>query len=184
MAGFYDYSFNNNYFLFQNPPSTYNNFDYPSSNSSNYPDYNSLPSYNNFTPAASPIFSSSYRHTNASNLHESNKFLPQPKPESTQVSNSDSISLDKLQSIMHNTSEHVQELNQMCQIKEPQEFERSSLSKSRLDVDCVIQLILLLSPLRRLKPHRDVLLIVRQTWETQKQAKASNPLLPVASRRA
>lgn len=129
MSGFYDYSFNNNYFLFQNPPATYNNFEYPSSNSSTYPDFNSLPSYNNFTPATSPIFGSSYRHSNTSNLPETNKFLPQSKAESTQVSNSDSISLEKLQSIIHNTSEHVQELNQMCQIKEPKEFEKHLSSK-------------------------------------------------------
>lgn len=125
--GFYDYSLNNNYLLFQNPPGTaYNNFDYPPANSSTYHDYNSLPSYNHFTPATSPIFGSNYRHSNASSFHESNKLASHPKAE---VSNSDAISLEKLQSIIHNTSEHVQELNQMCQIKEPKEFEKSKLLK-------------------------------------------------------
>lgn len=127
--GFFDYPLNNNYFLtLQNPPPSYNNFDFASTNSSSYPDYNSLPSYNNFTPTGSPIFSSSYRHMNPSNLHES-KFAPHPKAEPAQVTNSDSISLDKLQSIMHNTSEHVQELNQMCQIKDTKEFEKNLSSK-------------------------------------------------------
>lgn len=129
--GFYDYSFNNNYLLFQNPPAAYNNFDYSPANPSNYHDYNSLPSYNHFTPATSPIFGSNYRHSNPLSLPvESNKFASQPKAE---VSNSDSISLEKLQSIIHNTSEHVQELNQMCQIKEPKEFEKSELRVELID---------------------------------------------------
>lgn len=123
--GFYDYSFNNNYLLFQNPPASYNNYDYSPANPSTYHDYNSLPSYNHFTPATSPIFAPNYRHSNnASSLPENNKFTSHPKAE---VSNSDSISLEKLQSIIHNTSEHVQELNQMCQIKEPKDFEKSEL---------------------------------------------------------
>lgn len=131
--GFYDYSFNNNYLLFQNPPTNYNNFEYPGSSSSTYHEYNALPSYNHFSPASSPIFGSTYRHPTTSSLTSSlpevNKFVPQAKPESTQVSNSESVSMEKLQSIIHNTSEHVQELNQMCQIKEPKEFDKSLSSK-------------------------------------------------------
>lgn len=125
--GFYDYSFNNNYILLQNPPTTYNSFEYSqAANPSTYPDYNSLPSYNHFSPATSPIFGSNYRHSNAASLVETSKFS---KAETAQASNSDSISLEKLQSIMHNTSEHVHELNQMCQIKEPKEFDKSLSSK-------------------------------------------------------
>lgn len=133
--GFYDYSFNNNYLLFQNPPSSYNNFEYPASNPSTYHEYNALPSYNHFSPASSPIFGSSFRHSAASSLPEINKFAPLSKPESTQVSNSESISMEKLQSIIHNTSEHVQELNQMCQIKEPKEFEKNLSSKLRHELN-------------------------------------------------
>ena len=128
--GFYDYSFNNNYILLQNPPSipsSYNNFEYsPVGNSAAYPEYNSLPSYNHFPPASSPIFGSNYRHTSAPNLPETSKFA---KPETSQASNSDSISLEKLHSIIHNTSEHVHELNQMCQIKETKEFDKNLSSK-------------------------------------------------------
>lgn len=129
--GFYDtYSFNNNYLLFQNPPATYNNFDYSASSSSTYHDYNSLPSYNHFSPTTSSMFPTSYRHSNPASLPENNsKFTTPSKIEQTQVSNSDSISLEKLQSIIHNTSEHVQELNQMCQIKEAKDFEKSLSSK-------------------------------------------------------
>ena len=134
--GFYDYSFNNNYLLFQNPQASYNNFEYPASNPSTYHEYNALPNYNHFSPAASPIFGSKYSnvgsHATTANMPEINKFAPPPKlPESTQVSNSESISMEKLQSIMHNTSEHVHELNQMCQIKEPKEFEKNLSSKLR-----------------------------------------------------
>jgi hypothetical protein len=110
--GFYDYSFNNNYILLQNPPATYT-------------DYNSLPSYNHFPPATSPIFGTNYRHS-ASNLPESSKFA---KAEASQASNSDSISIEKLQSIIHNTSEHVNELNQMCQIKDSKDFDKSLSSE-------------------------------------------------------
>jgi hypothetical protein len=121
--GFYDYSFNNNYILLQNPPTTYNSFEYSSAaNPSSYPDYNSLPSYNHFSPTSSPIFGSNYRHPSASTMPETSKFT---KTETTQASNSDSISLEKLQSIIHNTSEHVHELNQMCQIKESKEFDKN-----------------------------------------------------------
>lgn len=126
---FYDYSFNNNYLLFQNPPATYNSFEYPSSNPSTYHEYNSLPSYNHFNPTPPPIFPSSYRNSASNIVSETSKFPPQVlKAESTQ-SNSDSISIEKLQSIMHNTSEHVNELNQMCLIKEPKEFEKNVSSK-------------------------------------------------------
>lgn len=127
--GFYDYSFNNNYLLFQNPPTTYNNFEYSQTSATAYPEYNSLPSYNQFTPATSPIFGSQYRHANASNVCENIKLTSKPKGDATQVSNSDSMSFDKLQSIIHNTSEHVHELNQMCQIKEPKEFDKNLSSK-------------------------------------------------------
>lgn len=128
--GFYDYSFNNNYILLQNPSSTYNSFEYPpAANPSAYPDYNSLPSYNHFSPTSSPIFGSNYRHSSASSLPETSKYT---KAETAQASNSDSISLEKLQSIIHNTSEHVHELNQMCQIKEPKEFEKSLASKLKI----------------------------------------------------
>lgn len=129
--GFYDYSLNNNYLFFQNPPSNYNNFEYPSTNPSTYHEYNALPSYNHFTPTGSPIFGSSYRHSTNSNLPEINKFPLQAKSDSASVSNSESISMEKLQSIIHNTSEHVHELNQMCQIKEPKDFEKSLSSKLR-----------------------------------------------------
>jgi hypothetical protein len=125
--GFYDYSFNNNYILLQNPPATYNSFEYaPVGNAPNYPDYNSLPSYNHFPPSTSPIFGSNYRHTSASSLPENSKFV---KAETSQASNSDSISIDKLQSIIHNTSEHVHELNQMCQIKESKDFDKNLSSR-------------------------------------------------------
>lgn len=130
--GFYDYSFNNNYLLYQNPPASFNNFEYSPTNPSNYPDYNSLPGYNHFTPTTSPIFSSTYRHTSATSLSENSKLSSIAKSESTQVSNSDSISMEKLQSLIHNTSDHVQELNQMCQTKDPKEFEKSSTSKFRM----------------------------------------------------
>lgn len=133
--GFYDYSFNNNYLLFQSPPTTYNNFEYSSTNPSTYHEYNSLPSYNHFSPATSPIFGSSYRHTSASNLApESSKF---PKTEVSQANNSNSIALEKMQSIIHNTSEHVHELNQMCQIKEPKEFDKVSASKLKFLISTV-----------------------------------------------
>lgn len=126
---FYDYSFNNNYLLFQNPQPSYNNFDYSATNPPTYHEFNPLPSYN-FTPASPPIFgSTSYRNSGASSLPESSKFCATPKGESMQVSNSDTISLEKLQSIIHNTSEHVQELNQMCQIKESKDFEKSMTSE-------------------------------------------------------
>lgn len=124
--GFYDYSFNNNYLLFQNTPANYNNFENAASTPSTYHDYNSLPGYNHFTPATSPIFNSTFRQ---SNLQESGKFSLPVKAESSQVSNSDPIGIDKLQSLVHNTSEHVQELNQMCQIKEPKEYEKNLSSK-------------------------------------------------------
>lgn len=127
--GFYDYSFNNNYLLYQNPPASFDNFAYSSANPSNYPDYNSLPSYNHFTPTSSPIFSSSYRHSSGSNLSENSKFTSISKTESSQVTNSDSISMEKLHSIITNTSDHVQELNQMCQTKDPKEFEKNLTSK-------------------------------------------------------
>lgn len=127
--GFYDYSFNNNYLLYQNPPASFDNFGYSSATPSTYHDYNSLPSYNHFTPTTSPIFSSSYRHSSTSNLSDSSKFTSISKTESPQVSNSDSISLEKLHSIITNTSDHVQELNQMCQTKDPKEFEKSLTSE-------------------------------------------------------
>lgn len=125
--GFYDYSFNNNYILLQNPPSTYNSFEYaPMGNSSSYPDYNSLSNYNPFPPPTSPIFGSTFRHTSVTSLPETSKFA---KAETSQASNSDSISLEKLQSIIHNTSEHVHELNQMCQIKDTKEFDKNLSSE-------------------------------------------------------
>lgn len=127
--GFYDYSFNNNYLLYQNPPANFDNFGYSPANPSTYHDYNSLPSYNHFTPTTSPIFSSSYRHSSATNLPESSKFPSISKTESSQVTNSDSISLEKLHSIITNTSDHVQELNQMCQTKDPKEYEKNLTSK-------------------------------------------------------
>lgn len=126
--GFYDYSFNNNYLLFQNNPANYNSFDYPATPST-YHDYNSLPSYNNFSPNSSQILGSSYRHSSASSVVPETSKFAQPKSESMQVTNSDSISLEKLQSIIHNTSEHVHELNQMCQIKDPKEFEKGLSSE-------------------------------------------------------
>jgi len=128
---FYDYSFNNNYLLLQNPPSTYNNFDYATTNPSPYHDYNSLPNYNHFTPTT---FASNYRQhstaiTTAAST-EASKFSSQLKAESAaQATSSESISLEKLQSIIHNTSEHVHELNQMCQIKETKESEKNATSK-------------------------------------------------------
>lgn len=136
VGGFYDYSsFNNNYLMFQTPPNAYNNFDYPQSNPSPYHEYNSLPNYNQFaSPATSPIYGSSYRPSIGSSASDVGKFQTQIKSENQQQTSSDSISIDKLQSIVHNTSEHVQELNQMCQIKETKEVEKCLASKLKLIV--------------------------------------------------
>lgn len=136
--GLYDYSFNNNYLLFQNTPSNFSNFDYGASNSSLYHDYNSvpIPSYNHFPSTTStPIFNSSnVRHSNvppATIDNNLNKCQSQIKNDSSSSSNSESMSLGKIQTIVNNTSEHVQELNQMCQIKyeDPKEFDKSVSSE-------------------------------------------------------
>jgi hypothetical protein len=128
--GLYDYSFNNNYLLFQNPPSNYSNFDYGSSNSSIYHDYNSLsiPNYNHFPPASTPIFGSSFRHSNipATSTPQSQS---QMKSELALNAIPETVPLNKMQTNVHNTSEHVHELNQMCLIKEPKEFEKNSSSE-------------------------------------------------------
>lgn len=47
----------------------------------------------------------------------------------TASSNDTALAIGKMQAIVHNTSEHVQELNQMCQIKDPKEFDKSLNSK-------------------------------------------------------
>lgn len=176
--GFYDYSFNNNYLLFQNNPANYNNsFDNTSATSSSYHDYNSLPSYNHFTPTTSPIFNSSYRQPN---LQENGKFPAQVKAESAQVTNSDPISIDKLQSIIHNTSEHVQELNQMCQIKEPKDYEKNLSSKlGELNMGC---LHTKQNSNRRSKSHRHLVIVLREARQTQIEKETANPFLAVASR--
>jgi hypothetical protein len=131
--GIYDYSFNNNYILFQNPPpSNFSNFDYGASSSSLYHDYNpvTIPSYNHFTSTpSSNLFTTPLRHNNPPSPLDNHKI--QIKNESPSAINESSSSIGKIQSIVHNTSEHVQELNQMCQIKDPKEFEKSiSSSKS------------------------------------------------------
>lgn len=179
--GFYDYSFNNNYLLFQNPTAGYNNSEYFPTNAPNYHEFNSLPSYNHFPSATSPIFNSSYRHASASNLTENSKFVTQSKAESEQVSNSDSISLEKLQSIIHNTSEHVHELNQMCQIKEPKDFDKN-LSSELLEL--IHQLLIKLDSIRRLKSPRHVVVIMRKVGKAENKKETANSVLPVASRGA
>lgn len=141
----YDYSFNNNYLLFQNTPSSFSNFDYGTSNSSLYHEYNTvpIPSYNHFTNTpSSQIFSSSIRHSNINTLndgisntnhnisnHNNVKCQSSIKNDSSSTTNSDTLSLGKMQGLIHNTSEHVQELNQMCQIKEPKEFDKNLSSE-------------------------------------------------------
>ncbi|CAH1730170.1 unnamed protein product [Chironomus riparius] len=129
-VGLYDYSFNNNYLLFQNTPSNFSNFDYGTSNSSLYHDYNpvSIPNYNHFpTTSTTPIFpSTNIRHSNVpTTVDNVNKCQSQIKNDSSSSSNSESMSVGKVQTIVHNTSEHVQELNQMCQIKDPKEFDKN-----------------------------------------------------------
>lgn len=133
--GIYDYSFNNNYLLFQNTPTNFSNFDYGTSNSSLYHDYNAvpIPNYNHFptTPSTQIFSSSNIRQSNVPMMADSNvnKCQTQVKNDSTSSSNSDSIPIGKIQSIVNNTSEHVLELNQMCQIKDPKEFDKSISSE-------------------------------------------------------
>lgn len=134
--GLYDYSFNNNYLLFQNNPSTYSNFDYTTpTNSSLYHDYNpmQISSYNHFASTSTPIFTPSIRHSSSASSSvslqsaiESGKCAGINKSDSTAIDANSSINLDKI----HNTSEHVQELNQMCLIKDPKEFEKNMMSES------------------------------------------------------
>lgn len=129
--GLYDYSFNNNYLLFQNTPSTYSNFEYSAPNSTLYHDYNPvpIPSYN-FNSTSSQIFNSSIRHSTTSLAGECGK--SQVKSEPTAASSiviSEVNSLGKIQGIVHNTSEHVQELNQMCLTKDPKEFDKNVISE-------------------------------------------------------
>lgn len=183
--GFYDYSFNNNYLLFQNPPTTYNNFEYPAATPSTYHDYNPLPSalpnYNHFSPATSPAFGTSYRHSTPSSFPEISKFTTQSKTESTQVSNSDSISMEKLQSIINNTSEHVQELNQMCQVKEPKEFDKSSSSKFRINFLGNISIKLTINLIRRFKSPRHVVFVLWENWKSENKEETANPFLSIPS---
>lgn len=131
----YDYSFNNNYLLFQNTPSTYSNFDYTTTNSTLYHDYNpmQIPSYNHFASTSTPLFTPSLRHSSSASSSsvslqstiESGKCAG--KSDSTAIDANSSINLGKI----HNTSEHVQELNQMCLIKDPKEFEKNMMSESQ-----------------------------------------------------
>lgn len=129
--GLYDYSFNNNYLLFQNTPSTYSNFDYTTSNSTLYHDYNPMPSYNHFASTSSPIFNSSIRHSTATSVNsvESDKSQIKSETVSNPIVISEVHSLGKIQGIIHNTSEHVQELNQMCLTKDPKEFDKAIISE-------------------------------------------------------
>lgn len=89
-----------------------------------------IPSYNHFVTTASPIF----RHSTTSAGIESGKM--QVKSEST-ASNpiviSEVHSLGKIQGMSHNTSEHVQELNQMCLTKDPKEFDKNIMSELKME---------------------------------------------------
>lgn len=126
--GFYDYSFNNNYLLLQNPSSNFNNYEYAPPTNPHY-EYNSITNYNHFTPASSPIYNTSLRQSN-SNLIDQHKYPMVPKTELAMPSNSmDSMPIDRLQGNISNTSEHVQELNNMCQVKAIKESEKSNCSE-------------------------------------------------------
>lgn len=132
--GYYDYSFNNNYLLFQNPPpSSYNSYDYSSSTS--YPDYSNTfpPSYSSNSQSSS-ILGSSYRHSSASNFTNDSKSVS-IKNESP----NDSVSLDKLQSIVH--VQNVEHNSENLTIKEEnrKEFDKtlgSMLSKISKIFEC------------------------------------------------
>lgn len=133
--GIYDYSFNNNYLLFQNTPSTYSNFDYTTPNSTLYHDYNPMPipSYNHFATTSSPIFNSSMRHssttTSLTSVESGKSNVKVESVSSNPIVISETSSIGKIQGIIHNTSEHVQELNQMCLTKDPKEFDKNIMSK-------------------------------------------------------
>ncbi|CAO1428012.1 unnamed protein product [Diamesa tonsa] len=127
--GFYDYSFNNNYLLLQNPSSNFNNYEYAPPTNPHY-EYNSITNYNHFTPASSPIYNTSLRQSN-SNLIDQHKYPMVPKTELAMPSNSmESMPIDRLQANISNTSEHVQELNNMCQVKAIKDSEKSSCKDS------------------------------------------------------
>lgn len=92
----------------------------------------SIPSYNQLS---TPIFTPSLRHSSPAS--SSSVSIPSTI-DSVKCAgiksgggndlvdtNSSQINLGKI----HNTSEHVQELNQMCLIKDPKEYEKSMMSE-------------------------------------------------------
>lgn len=118
--GYYDYSFNNNYLLFQNPPPTsYNSYDYGSS--STYPEYNSLPPSYSTASHQSTVLGSSYRHSSASNYSDSKSMIKNE-------TQNDSISLEKLQSIVHVQSINQQSENTLSK-DERRDFEKNLSSQ-------------------------------------------------------
>lgn len=181
--GYYDYSFNNNYLLFQNPPpSGYNSYDYTSSTS--YPDYNSFPPSYSSNSQSSSVLGSSYRHSSASNFANSND------SKSLAVKNeSQNDDLEKLQSIVH--VQHVDQHNsENSAIINKEDNSRKEFDKTLgsewlflLMSQCFKYFNFISIILRRCQ-SRHIVLIMRQIRKNQVEEETKNPFLAITSCRA